>query len=74
MLTIYRLLPSQSTSLESYLQCKVFTLPLYIICNQVFDNITGVAAINHFRAYNSGGSIVVTASQASLHPFAGEPL
>ncbi|EPS92991.1 NAD-binding protein, partial [Fomitopsis schrenkii] len=32
------------------------------------------AAINHFRAHRSGGHVIVTASQASLHPFGGEPL
>ncbi|EMD35759.1 hypothetical protein CERSUDRAFT_115709 [Gelatoporia subvermispora B] len=42
-------------------------------------NLAGVvftiqAAINHFRKHGSGGRIVVTASQASLHPFPGEPL
>jgi len=42
-------------------------------------NLIGViftmqAAINHFRAHRSGGNIIVTASQASLHPFGGEPL
>ncbi|EPS94438.1 NAD-binding protein, partial [Fomitopsis schrenkii] len=32
------------------------------------------AAINHFRSHKSGGQVIVTASQASIHPIGGEPL
>jgi len=42
-------------------------------------NLIGVlytmqAAINHFRAFKSPGRIVVTASQSSLYPLAGDPI
>jgi NAD(P)-dependent dehydrogenase (short-subunit alcohol dehydrogenase family) len=42
-------------------------------------NLIGVlytmqAAINHYRTHATQGHIVVTASETSLHPFAGEPI